>query len=223
LSHAQFWIALLQIIGVNIVLSCDNAIVIALAARPLPPRQRRLAVFWGSGIAVLLRIALTLVAIRILSLPGLRLVGSLLLLWIAVQLQRSGNGPNAPAGTPASTLAAVRIILIADLVMSVDNVLGVAAAARGSALLLIIGLALSIPLVIFASTLLIGVMNRWPVVITLGAALLGWVAGEMAVADALAAPWIATHAPWLDTALPLLCAALVVTLGRLRGAQAADS
>jgi YjbE family integral membrane protein len=214
-NSPQFWFALLQIIGVNIVLSCDNAIVIALAARPLPLRQRRLAVFWGSGIAVLMRIALTIVAIQLLTLPGLRLAGALALLWIAVQLQSQDDQQRAHQTAVASTLAAIRIIIIADLVMSVDNVLGVAAAARGSLVLLIGGLALSIPLVIFASTLLINAMNRWPVIIALGAALLGWVAGEMAVSDAIAEAWIAANAAWLFTAVPLACALAVILLGRL--------
>jgi YjbE family integral membrane protein len=214
-NSPQFWFALLQIIGVNIVLSCDNAIVIALAARPLPLRQRRLAVFWGSGIAVLMRIALTIVAIQLLTLPGLRLAGALALLWIAVQLQLQDDERRAHQTAGASTLAAIRIIFIADLIMSVDNVLGVAAAARGSLVLLIGGLALSIPLVIFASTLLINVMNRWPVIITLGAALLGWVAGEMAVSDAMDEVWIASNAAWLFTAVPLACALAVILLGKL--------
>jgi YjbE family integral membrane protein len=214
-NSPQFWFALLQIIGVNIVLSCDNAIVIALAARPLPVRQRRLAVFWGSGIAVLMRIALTIVAIQLLTLRGLRLAGALALLWIAIQLQSQKDEQRVQQTAGAGTLAAIRIILIADLVMSVDNVLGVAAAAQGSLLLLILGLALSIPLVIFASTLLINVMNRWPVIITLGAALLGWVAGEMAVSDALVSPWITATAPWLHAAVPAVCVVLVLATAKL--------
>jgi YjbE family integral membrane protein len=223
LNSPQFWLALLQIIGVNIVLSCDNAIVIALAARPLPLRQRRLAVFWGSGIAVLMRIVLTIVAIQLLTLPGLRLAGALALLWIAIQLQSQDDAVRDQQITGPGTLAAIRIILIADLVMSVDNVLGVAAAARGSLALLIFGLALSIPLVIFASTLLINIMNRWPIIITLGAALLGWVAGEMAVSDALVGPGITVNAPWLYTAVPVTCVVLVVATARLLQARRSRS
>ena len=186
LSDPQFWIALLQIIGVNIVLSGDNAVVIALAARGLPAQQQARAVAWGSGAAVVMRIVLTIVAVELLRLPYLKLIGAVLLLWIAVKLlvpEKESEGH----GTASSSLAsAVKTILLADLVMSLDNVIAVAAAAKGSTVLLIIGLAISIPLVVFASRLLLTLMDRFPVIVTLGAALLGWVAGEMAISDPVA-------------------------------------
>jgi YjbE family integral membrane protein len=215
-----FWVALLQIIGVNIVLSGDNAVVIALAARSLPSAQQKQAVFWGSSAAVVMRIILTIVAVELLKLPVLKLIGAVLLIWIAVQLllpEEDGEGEGAAISSMA---AAIRTILIADLVMSLDNVIGVAAVAKGSMPLLIIGLAISIPLVIFASTFLLKLMERFPVIITLGAALLGYVAGEMAVTDPLLAAWIDANAAWLHTALPAAGVVIVIGLGKLLAARA---
>ncbi len=184
-----FSVGLLKIIGVNIVLSGDNAVVIALAARSLPEKQQKQAVIWGAGAAVVLRIGLTLVAVALLTLPWIKLVGAVLLLWVGVKLltPEGGEGENIEAGS--TMWAAIRTILIADLVMSLDNVIAVAAAANGSLALLLIGLGISIPIVIFASTALIKVMERWPVIITLGAALIGYVAGEMAISDPIISGW----------------------------------
>jgi YjbE family integral membrane protein len=183
-----FWIGLLKIIGVNIILSGDNAVVIALAARSLPAKQQKLAIFWGAGAAIVLRIILTLFAVVLLTLPWLKLVGSLLLFWIGVKLLIPEEGDDdVPAND--QLLAAIKTILVADLVMSLDNVIAVAAAAGGSITLLILGLAISIPLVIFGATLLIKLMERFPVIITIGAGLIGWVAGEMLVADVALKGW----------------------------------
>jgi YjbE family integral membrane protein len=184
-----FWVGLAKIIGVNIVLSGDNAVVIALAARSLPPKQQKQAIFWGAGAAIVLRIILTVFAVALLSFPWLKLVGAVLLLWIGIKLLIPEEG-GEDVDASDSLIAAIKTILIADLVMSLDNVIAVAAAAGGSLLLLIIGLAISIPLVIFGATLLIKVMERWPVIITLGAALLGFVAGEMAVTDPAISGWV---------------------------------
>src|SRR5687767_11978912 len=147
LGDPQFWTGLGQIILINIVLSGDNAVVIALAARSLPPRQQRQAILWGSGAAVLMRILLTIVAVELLRLPFLKIVGGLLLLWIAVQLMLPEEEGEGGARAGIGFWAAMRTILIADLVMSLDNVIAVAAAAKGSLTLLILGLAISIPLV----------------------------------------------------------------------------
>jgi YjbE family integral membrane protein len=215
LDSTDFWIALAQIIGINIVLSGDNAVVIALAARSLPPKQQKQAVLWGSGAAVVMRIVLTVVAVELLKLPWLKLVGALLLFWIAVKLllpEQEGEGQGKAS---AGMAGAVKTILIADLVMSLDNVIAVAAAAKGSLLLLIVGLGISIPLVIFGSTLLLGLMERFPVIITIGAALLGWVAGEMMISDPVVKDWIDANAAWLHYAGPAAGAALVVVVGRL--------
>src|SRR6188508_3019544 len=187
----------MQIIGVNIVLSGDNAVVIALAARSLPAEQQKRAVAWGSGAAVVMRIVLTIVAVELLRLPYLKLVGAGLLLWIAVELLIPEEGGDESGPATGSMAAAIKTILIADLVMSLDNVIAVAAAAKGNIVLLIIGLAISIPLVIFASRLLLVLMDRFPIIITLGAALLGWVAGDMAVTDPVVREWVDLHAPFL--------------------------
>jgi YjbE family integral membrane protein len=185
-----FWIGLAKIIGVNIILSGDNAVVIALAARSLPQKQQKKAIFWGAGAAIVLRILLTLFAVALLALPWLKLVGSLLLFWIGVKLLIPEEG-DADINASEHLLTAIKTILIADLVMSLDNVIAVAAAAGGSVVLLILGLAISIPLVIFGATMLIKLMERFPVIITIGAGLIGWVAGEMLVTDSALEGWLA--------------------------------
>ena len=177
------WAALGSIILANIVLSGDNAVVIAMAARSLPPQQQRKAIIWGSGAAIVMRIVLTLIAVEMLKWPYLKIVGALLLLYIGISLLREDEGNGEEHTQEGGMMAAVRTILIADLVMSLDNVLAVAAAAKGNTPLLIIGLAVSIPLIIFGSTLLLKVMERFPIIITLGAALLGFLAGEMLLTD----------------------------------------
>ena len=190
LATSEFWIGLAKIIGVNIVLSGDNAVVIALAARSLPPKQQKMAIFWGAGAAILLRIILTLFAVQLLTLPWLKLVGALLLLWIGVGLLKSGDDEEN-IDSHDNLMAAIRTILIADLVMSLDNVIAVAAAAGGSTTLLVLGLAISIPLVIFGSTLLLRIMERYPIIITIGAGLIGFVAGEMLATEPVIQGWIA--------------------------------
>ena len=182
----DFWIGLFKIIWINIILSGDNAVVIALAARGLPPEQQRKAIMFGSGAAVVLRIALTVVAAKLMELPFVEIIGGLLLLWIGIGLLK-GEGEQEDDGNQAKAgmMTAIRTILIADLVMSLDNVIAVAAAAKGDMLLLILGLAVSIPLVVFGSTLMIKLMERFPIIITLGAALIGWVAGETIMNDKL--------------------------------------
>ena len=183
LSSAAFWIALLQIIWVNILLSGDNAVVIALAARSLPPEQQKRAIVIGSAAAIVMRIVLTLVAAKLLMLPYLKLIGAVLLVYIGVTLllpEGDDDGGDKKHGT---LMAAIRTIMIADLVMSLDNVVAVAAAAMGDTTLLVVGLAISIPLVIFGSTLLLKVIERFPLIVWIGAALLGFIAGELLVGD----------------------------------------
>ena len=219
-----FWVALMQIIGVNIVLSGDNAVVIALAARSLPPKQQKQAVLWGSGAAVVMRIVLTVVAVQLLALPYLKLIGAALLLWIGVQLllpeeEEEGEGKGSEN---TGMVAAIRTILIADLVMSLDNVIAVAAAAKGSLTLLILGLLISIPLVIFGSTLLMKFMERWPIIITIGGGLLGWVAGEMAISDPAVKDWVDANAAWLHYAAPVLGAAIVIAIGKILARRSAE-
>jgi len=213
LSSADFWIGLLKIVWINIILSGDNAVVIALAARSLPPGQQKKAVFFGSGAAVVLRIALTVVAAKLLELSFLQIVGGLLLLWIGVQLlsEEEEDGPESKGS--GGLMAAVRTILIADLVMSLDNVIAVAAAAKGDMVLLILGLAISIPLVISGSTLMIRLMERFPVIILLGAGLIGWVGGETIVSDT-ALQGVAVAYPSLHYVGAVAGAALVLLLGK---------
>ena len=214
-TSAAFWAALGSIIWVNIILSGDNAVVIAMAARTLPPEQQRKAVFWGSAAAIVLRVVLTLLATEMLKWPYLKIVGGLLLFYIGLTLlAESGDEDDGPGGPGTSTLMhAVRTILVADLVMSLDNVLGVAAAAKGNTSLLIIGLALSIPLIIFGSTLLLKVMERFPIIITIGAALLGFLAGEMIVTDPAVTQYFGEQPHWVANVAGAVGAVLVVTAG----------
>jgi YjbE family integral membrane protein len=218
LQTPEFWIGLLKIVWINIILSGDNAVVIALAARSLPPHQQRKAVFWGSGAAVVLRILLTVVAAKLLALPYLQILGGLLLLWIGVQLLGDDDEGEGETKEYGSMLAAVRTILIADLVMSLDNVIAVAAAAQGSLTLLVLGLAISIPLVIFGSTLMIKLMERFPIIVVLGAGLIGWVGGETIVGDAVFKEALGSS-PWLHYAGATAGAVLVVGIGKLLQAR----
>ena len=213
LQSADFWIGLVKIVWINIILSGDNAVVIAMAARSLPPAQQKKAVLLGSGAAVVLRIALTVVAAKLLALPYLQIIGGALLLYIGLQLLGDEDEDDGGEKEYGSMLAAVRTILLADLVMSLDNVIAVAAAAQGSMVLLVLGLAISIPLVIFGSTLMIKLMERFPIVVLLGAALIGWVGGETIVSDVALSGVLAVH-PWLHYAGALACAMLVVLVGR---------
>jgi YjbE family integral membrane protein len=217
----EFWTGLITIIWVNVILSGDNAVVIALAARSLPRAQQKKAVFWGAGAAVILRIILTLVAVELLKFPYLKFVGGALLFWIAVKLLVPEDEGGDNIESSSNLMTAIKTILIADLVMSLDNVIAVAAAAKGNDVLLVLGLAISIPLVIFGATILMKLMERWPVIITLGAAILGWVAGEMAVTDPVAIHWVEENAKYLDWVAPAAGAVLVVAVGKWLAARAA--
>ena len=212
LSTPEFWVALAQIILINIVLSGDNAVVIALACRSLPPEQQKKAILAGSVGAIVLRIILTFFAVYLLTLPYLKLVGAALLLWIGVGLLK-GEDDEGDLEGHSGLAAAIKTIIIADLVMSLDNVIGVAAAAKGNIVLLVLGLGVSIPLIIYGSTIILKLMTRFPVIITVGAALLGWVAGEMAVSDPSIAAWSDAHHS-IHTIAPILGAVLVVVAGK---------
>lgn len=210
----QFWVAVLQIIAIDVVLSGDNAVVIALACRNLPAEDRRRGIFWGVTGAVCLRLVLTTLAALVMNLPYLKLVGGLLLLWIGVKLLLPEDASGDEVKPASHLWGAVRTIVVADLVMSLDNVIGVAGAAHGSVLLLAFGLVVSIPLIVWSSQLILRLMERWPVVVVLGAGLLGWVAGEMILSDRGLAPWLGTPSDWLLRGAGLLGALLVVGLGR---------
>ena len=213
LQSADFWIGLVKIIWINIILSGDNAVVIALAARSLPAQQQRKAIFWGTAAAVILRVALTVVAAKLLELPYLQIVGGLLLVWIGVQLLSDADDGEGAEKHHGSLFSAIRTILIADLIMSLDNVIGVAAAANGNIPLLVIGLAIAIPIVIFGSTLMIKLMERFPVIITIGAGLIGWVAGEAIVSDRVLRDSFPAHSVSFYLAA-VIGAVFVIALGK---------
>ena len=197
LLTSHFWLGLGTIIWVNIILSGDNAVVIALAARSLPGRQQKLAILWGAAAAVVLRIILTIVAVKLLEFPYLKLAGGAALLWIAVQLLIPEEGGDEEVESSSHLLGAIKTILIADLVMSLDNVIAVAAVAKGSIVLLVLGLLISIPLVVFGATMLMKIMETYPVIITVGAALIGYVSGEMLVTDPVVLEWFKANAHWM--------------------------
>jgi YjbE family integral membrane protein len=211
-DHA-FWVPLLQIIWINILLSGDNAVVIALACRSLPERQRRWGIILGTLPAIVLRIIFAIFIAYLLGVSYLKLVGGLLLFWIAVKIilpeERDSHG--ADEGSAVNLWAAVRTIVIADAVMSLDNVIAIAAAAKGSTTLLVIGLAISMPLVILGSALILKILNRLPILIWAGGALLGYIAGEVMVTDPAVESRIHS-AEWLHLTAPMAGAALVVLL-----------
>jgi YjbE family integral membrane protein len=194
-GSSAFWVALGQILIADILLSGDNAVVIALAARALPPEQQKRAVIIGAGAAIAMRVMLTLVAAQLMQLPWLKLVGGAMLLYIGVGLlMPEEEASESSIEAKGSMFAAVRTILIADAVMSVDNVIAVAAAAKGDTFLLVLGLLISIPFVVWGSTFLLRLIERYPVIVWAGAALLGFIAGEIALADPAIADWVELQA-----------------------------
>ena len=204
--------ALLEIMLVNIVLSGDNAVVIALAARSLAPAQRKLAILWGSVGAIVLRVGLTIIAVQLLGIPFLQFVGGLLLIWIAIKLLIEDDDPNQAHHAHGNLVGAVKTILIADVVMSLDNTLAIAAVAKGDMTLLIIGLLLSVPLIVLGSTIIMKFMDRFPVVVYIGAGLIAWTAGEMIDSDAAVRPYLPSvfhETYWL----PLLLTVFVIGYG----------
>lgn len=217
ITSSGFWVALFQIIGIDIVMSGDNAAVIALAARDLRGRRRRTAVFLGSLGAVVLRVLLTIVAVQLLALSYVQTLGSLLLLWVAHRLvlpskkQEVGEEIREP-----SLMEAVRAIIVADVIMSLDNVLGLAAVARGNWFLLTIGLAVSILLIVVGSSVLMRLMTRYPVIVIMGGALLGYVAGDMLLSDPIwnGLGWL--RDPWIHNGLPAVLATMIALFGLRR-------
>jgi YjbE family integral membrane protein len=187
-SHALTAVAIAKIIGINIILSGDNAVVIALACRNLPRRERAWGILLGAGAAVVLRIIFTVIIQHLLGIPWLQLIGGLLLFWIAVKLLIADEPDDDSVASGSNLWEAVKIVAIADIVMSLDNVLAIAAAAMQAPgeqqiLLIVFGLVISIPLVIAGSTLIMSLLTRYPVLVWAGAALLGWIAGELLVTD----------------------------------------
>lgn len=196
---ATLIVNILRIIGINIILSGDNAVVIALACRSLPTRQRVTGIVMGAGVAVLLRIVFTVLIQYLLQEQWLKLIGGALLFWIAVKLLISEEGGEDNVKSGSNLFEAIRIVAIADLVMSLDNVLAIAAAAGGSAWLIIFGLALSIPLVVAGSTLIMALLTRFPILVWGGAALLGWISGELIATEPALLPFFETLGQSLHT------------------------
>ncbi|MBD7959442.1 MULTISPECIES: TerC family protein [Comamonas] len=189
LTHAPFWVALGQIIIIDILLGGDNAVVIALACRKLPPDLRRKGIIYGTAGAIVLRVILIAFAMTLLALPALKLVGALLLVWIGVKLLAPDDEGHDNIQGSDKLLAAIKTIIVADLVMSVDNVIAIAGAAQSSGehqmLLVVLGLLISIPIIVWGSQLVITLMERFPLIIVAGGMLLGWIAGGMLVTDPL--------------------------------------
>ncbi len=219
-TETGFWIALAQIVGIDILLSGDNAIVIALACRSLPREQQRWGIILGTLGAIVLRVVFAVFVVFLLAIPYLKLIGGALLLWIAVKLLQPEEEAHGDGLTARATLiGAVQTIIVADAVMSLDNVIGIAAAAKGSITLLVLGLLISIPLIVFGSTLILRLLDRFPVIVMLGGGLLGWVAGGVMVSDPAFADWLTLHAPSLVHWAPPVAAVLVVLVGRWLAAR----
>jgi YjbE family integral membrane protein len=200
LLSPEFFSALLAIIIIDLVLAGDNAIVIALAARKLPRHLRMKAVVWGTAGAIGVRVAMTLIVVALLKIPGLMLAGGLLLVWIAYKLLASGEeaGESHARSREITTLAsALRTIIIADAVMGLDNVLAVAGAAQGSFMLVVLGLLISIPIMVWGSTLILRMVDRYPIIVYIGAAVLAWTAAKMILHEPLVESRI-ERVPWLS-------------------------
>lgn len=214
-TSPQFWVALLQIIAIDIVLGGDNAVVIGLACRRLPPRERRLGILWGMAGAIGLRVVLIFFAVSLLAVPYLKIIGAVLLLWIGVKLllpEPDEGGHEIQAGT--TLMAAIKTIIVADAVMSLDNVIAIAGAAHGNLFLVVFGLVISIPIIVYGSQLVIKLMERFPLVIVAGGALLGWIAGGMIVGDVSIEQQIMAAFPMAKYVGPVVGAIFVVALGK---------
>ena len=221
LFDPTFWLSVGQIILIDILLGGDNAVVIALACRKLPEEQRRKGIFWGVAGAIGLRVVLIFFALQLLALPLLKVVGALLLLWIGVKLLRpEDEGGHASVAGSTTLMGAIKTIIVADAVMSLDNVIAVAGAAKGSMALVVFGILVSIPIIVWGSQFVLRLMDRFPVVITLGAALLGWIAGEMLVTDVTVKPYLEGAPGWLHYASAAAGALFVVALGTWLGRRA---
>ncbi len=211
----EFWVAVAQIIAIDILLGGDNAVIIALASRKLPLHQRNKAIFWGVFAAIALRVVLIFFALQLLKVPYLKIVGGVLLLWIGVKLLMPEKDDGHEVDAASNLLGAVKTIIVADAVMSLDNVIAIAGAAKDSIGLVVFGLVVSVPIIVWGSKLVLTLMDRFPWVIMGGAALLGWIAGDMAVGDVVTKDWVAANAAWLKYGAPVIGAVGVVAVGKL--------
>jgi YjbE family integral membrane protein len=209
----QFLLSVLEIILINILLSGDNAVVIALACRNLPDKLRRQGILWGVLGAIILRVILTYFAMSLLNYPWLKLIGAVLLIWIGIKLIVGDEHAEHEVKSSNRLISAIWTILIADLVMSLDNVMAVTAAAKGDLPLIIFGLVISIPLVIFGSQIIMRLIERLPWLVPAGGGLLGYIAGDLATDDPVVAPWIELYVPIVDWLAPILGIAVVVIPG----------
>ena len=213
-------VAIIQIIAIDIILGGDNAIIIALACRNLPQRQKRLGILWGAAGAIILRCILVFFASTLLTIPSLKLIGGLLLLWIGIKLLADEDDFDEGAIKQSTSLYdAVRTIIIADFVMSLDNSVAIAAAAKGNMALVIFGLLLSVPIIIGGSAIILKLMTRFPIIITIGGALLGWLAGDLIAHDPLLADYVKTLPAMTPTYAAAGCALLVVVAGRIAASR----
>ena len=220
ISTAPFWIAVLQIIAIDVLLGGDNAVVIALACRKLPDAQRNKGIFWGVVGAIILRVALIFFALQLLAIPWLKIVGAILLVWIGVKLLQPEDDGHGDVTAADTLFAAIKTIIIADAVMSLDNVIGVAGAAHGDIRLVVFGILFSIPIVVWGSKLVLKLMDRFPQVITAGGALLGWIAGGMMVSDPALPADFSTSIPHIKLIFEVAGAATVLVTGKLLAAHA---
>lgn len=218
-----FLIAVLQIIAIDILLGGDNAVVIALACRKLPEEQRNKGIFWGVAGAIGLRVVLIFFALQLLTLPFLKVVGALLLFWIGVKLLQPEDDSHGNVEGATTLAGAIKTIVIADAVMSLDNVIAVAGAAKGDMGLVVFGILISIPIIVWGSKFVLTLMDRFPIVITLGAALLGWIGGGMLVGDVTVKNNFPDLPSWLHYATGAAGAALVVVVGTLLAKRAQAS
>jgi YjbE family integral membrane protein len=211
-----FWLAVLQIIAIDILLGGDNAVVIALACRRLPEAQRKKGIMWGVAGAIGVRVILLFFALQLLAIPYLKIVGALLLLWIGIKLLLPEEG-EAHTEIEASThlLGAIKTIVVADAVMSLDNVVAVAGAAKDSFGLVVFGILFSIPIIVWGSKFVLTLMDRFPIVITLGGALLGWIAGDMLFGDVAMKSYVADLPNWSHYLASIAGAVFVITTGKL--------
>lgn len=216
----EWVIPLLSIVVIDIVLGGDNAIVIALASKCLPPRERKLAMFWGAAGAVAVRAALTASALLLLKIPFLQFIGGLLLVWIAIKLLVEDK--DVECKEAGSLGEAIKIIIMADVVMGVDNVIAIAGAAHGSILMVVIGLMISVPIILWGSTFILRLMERYPVVIYIGGGVLAWTAGQMMAGDRMVADFLRIYVPYLEVTLSMVVLILVLGLGYYRNQQARE-
>ncbi len=206
--------ALLSILMIDIVLSGDNAIVIALASRNLPKEQQKKAIFWGTGGAILVRVVLTIFVLFLLKVPFLQLIGGILLLWIAYKLLADNKEEHVTTIKSSKSLtSAIQTIIFADIVMSLDNVIAVAGAAKGHVPLIIIGIAISIPIMVWGSQLILRIMERYPVILYIGVAILAWTGGDMILKDAKVQTWLAPSMDVLKWALPVAAVVIILLIG----------